>query len=72
MQYENIATVRLLIIAEIYGLPDAELCAHSNLQSAGKFADLNAVAQFSSDKTENFCNNQQSHSRNILILHESL
>ena len=25
MQYENIATVRLLIIAEIYGLPDAEL-----------------------------------------------
>ena len=25
MQYENIPTVRLLIIAEIYGLPDAEL-----------------------------------------------
>ena len=33
MQYENIATVRLLIIAEIYGLPDAELRAHSNLQN---------------------------------------
>ena len=25
MQYENIPTVRLLIIAEIYGLTDAEL-----------------------------------------------
>ena len=33
MQYEIIATVRLVIIAEIYGLPDAELCAHSNLQN---------------------------------------
>ena len=33
MQYEIIATVRLVIIAGIYGLPDAELCAHSNLQT---------------------------------------
>ena len=32
MQYEIIATVRLLIIAEIYGLTDAELRARSNLQ----------------------------------------
>ena len=32
MQYENIPTVRLMIIAEIYGLTDAELRAHSNLQ----------------------------------------
>ena len=31
-----------------------------------------ARQQFSSDQTENFCNNQQSHSRNILTLHESL
>ena len=36
MQYEIIATVRLVIIAEIYGLTDAELCAHSNLQNPGK------------------------------------
>ena len=33
MQYEIIATVRLLIIAEIYGLTDAELRARSNLQN---------------------------------------
>ena len=39
---------------------------------AGEIADLNAAAQFSSDQTENSCNNQQSHSSNILILHESL
>ena len=33
MQYEIIATVRLVIIAEIYGLTDAELRARSNLQN---------------------------------------
>ena len=38
----------------------------------GEIADLNAVAQFSSDQTENFCNNHQSHSSNNLILHDSL
>ena len=35
-------------------------------------AAIEARQQFSSDQTENSCNNQQSHSSNILILHESL
>ena len=41
-------------------------------ENAGEIADLNAAAQFSSDQTENFCNNQQSHSSSDLILPESL
>ena len=39
---------------------------------AGEIADLNAAAQFSIGQPIYFCNNHQSHSSNILILHESL
>ena len=71
MHYEITPTVRLLIIAEIYGLTAAELRAAFKLQSV-YFADLNAAGQFGSSQAIYFCNNQQSHSRNILIMHESL
>ena len=50
MHYENIPTVRLLIIAEIYGLTAAELRAAFKLQNAPmETVDHTPAAGFSSE-----------------------